>query len=126
MIKALTPLRRAIIAGYAIACLTLLVATGSWDELQLLVFYVPLLFWMILPIVGLAIAQPLGPVTAWGAVAIGLGGLYLYWRAFFGPDMDPQSGLAYIVLPVYQMLASIPVIIIALIATKMKAKANEN
>ena len=82
----------------------------------------PLFFWMVLPVAGLAIAQPLGSITSGGAILIGLGALYLYWRAFFGPDIDPQSGLVYIFLPVYQMLASIPVIIIALIATRMKAK----
>lgn len=122
MLKALSPLRRAIIAGYALACLVLLATTGSWESAGSFLFGVPLFFWMILPIVGLAIAQPLGPVTAGGALFLGLGGLYLYWRAFFGPDIDPQSGLAYIILPVYQMLASIPVIIIALIAIRLKAK----
>ncbi|RGP41416.1 hypothetical protein BPTFM16_01722 [Altererythrobacter insulae] len=121
MLKNLSPLRRAILSGYALACFALLVTTGSWDGLGALVFYVPLFFWMVLPVAGLAIAQPLGPITAWGAVLIGLGALYLYWRAFFGPDIDAQSGLVYVFLPVYQMLASIPVIIIALIATRMKA-----
>lgn len=119
MLKALSPLRRAIIAGYAFACLAFIILTGSWDSAGAVLFAVPLFFWMVLPIVGLAIAQPLGPITAWGAIAIGLGGLYLYWRAFFGPDVDPQSALAYIVLPVYQMLASLPVIIAALIAVKI-------
>ncbi|QIG53853.1 hypothetical protein G6N82_06525 [Altererythrobacter sp. BO-6] len=119
MLKALSPLRRAIIAGYALACLGFLVSTGSWDGMGTLLFAVPLFFWMILPVTGLALAQPLGQITAIGAVVIGLGGLYLYWRAFFGPDMDPQSALAYIVLPVYQMLASLPVIIAALIAIKI-------
>ncbi len=122
MLRNLSLLRRAIIAGYAIACLAFLFATASWDGPGLLVFYVPLFFWMVLPIVGLAIAQPLGSVTSGGAILIGLGALYLYWRAFFGPDIDPQSGLVYIFLHVYQMLASIPVIIIALIVTRMKAK----
>lgn len=122
MLKNLSLVRRAIIAGYALACLALLFATGGWDGPGSLVFYVPLFFWMVLPVAGLAIAQPLGSVTSGGAILIGLGALYLYWRAFFGPDIDPQSGLVYIFLPVYQMLASIPVIIIALIATRMKAK----
>lgn len=119
MLKKLSPARRAIIAIYALACLALIVMTGSWDSAGTVLFAVLLFFWMILPVTGLAVAQPLGPITAIGAAVIGLGGLYLYWRAFFGPDMDPQSALAYIVLPVYQMLASLPVIIAALIAVKI-------
>jgi hypothetical protein len=119
MLKALSPLRRAIVSIYALACLALIVSTGSWDSTASVLFAIPLFFWMVLPVAGLAVAQPLGQITAIGAAVIGLGGLYLYWRAFFGPDMDPQSALAYVVLPVYQMLASLPVIIAALIAIKI-------
>ncbi|MDN3646511.1 hypothetical protein QWY75_09910 [Pontixanthobacter aestiaquae] len=113
MMAALGPLRWSIITVYSLGCALLLIATGSIDEVFGVFFGLVVCVWMIAPIAMLALKREGGALTAIGAVLLGAVGFYMYWRAFYGPDVDALSGLAYVILPIYQCVAAAGVVLLA-------------
>lgn len=98
-----TLLGGAIFAAYAIACFVLVVPSSAYDGVASLVFIALIYLWMLLPNALLCFANFSRPFLALGAVIVGGHALYVYWRAFYGPDPDPQSGLMLIFWPIYQL-----------------------
>ena len=98
---------------------------SSWESFGSLLYVLAIGLWAISPVAALLIFRREGVATAIGAIAIGLVGLYLYWRAFFGPDMDPQSALVLIILPLYQWLAAAVMVIASVLFSAIVKRAND-
>ena len=95
-------LHLAVCGSYAAIMLALMMDIGTFDW-STAIFAILIYLWTVTPIIGLALIQRLGITTAIGAALIGAWGIYQYWRAFYGPDIDPQSGLVFLILPFYQL-----------------------
>ena len=111
----MTPLRWAIVGLYVALCAALMIDIGSFDNGDDILFGIGVFAWVIAPVVLLALLSRLGVITAIAAALLGTGALYLYWRAFYGPDIDPQSGLVFIILPLYQFAIAAMVAIVAVV-----------
>lgn len=113
---------RLVVLVYAIACLILLAVVGSWDDVETIIFGVVVYVWMVSPVIGLAMLRLFPPVPAIGAAILGLLAMYMYWRGFFGPDMDAQSGLLFIFLPFCQWIVVGAVALVMLLLSEIPAK----
>lgn len=108
--------------GWSVACALLLAWAADWSELWTLILTIPMLLWMIAPIAVLALAAR-EHVTALAAlmVLMAISG-HLYWRAFLAPDLDPQSGLIVLFLPLYQWIAVVVVITFLVVSGAIKSR----
>ena len=104
--KMSSKLRFILFAVYSIACAALLLDISGGDGWDGEPGDLILFAWMISPIGILTTWRKTGMFLTIGAGINALAGGYLYLRAFYGPDIDAQSGLVLIFLPVYQWIAS--------------------
>lgn len=118
-------LRWGVIGVYSLSVAVLLFLVSSWETLGSLLYVLAIGLWAISPVAALVLFRRESVVIAIGAIVIGLVGLYLYWRAFFGPDMDPQSALVLIILPLYQWIAAAVVVIASFLFSAIVKRAND-
>ena len=123
--RELGPLRWGVIGVYSLSVAVLLFLVSSWESFGSLLYVLAIGLWAISPVAALLIFRREGVAPAIGAIAIGLVGLYLYWRAFFGPDMDPQSALVLIILPLYQWLAAAVMVLAWFLFSAIVKRAND-
>ena len=116
-------LRLAICATYAAIILALMIDVGTIDDASMAIFAALFYVWAIAPVALLAVLRSLGITTAIGAILIGAVGVYYYWRALYGPDIDPQSGLILIFFPIYQFAGVVACAVLAAVISSASTKA---
>ena len=109
-------LHLAVCGSHAALVLALMIDIGSVDWSSA-IFAIVIYLWAVAPVVALAMIHRPGVTTAIGAALIGTWGVYLYWRAFYGPDIDPQSGLVFIFIPFYQLVGAAICVVFAVAIT---------
>jgi hypothetical protein len=111
--------RMLILAAHVLASLILLATVATIDGIGGALFVGIVAIMMTLPIALLVLSHKLGWISLLAAVLLSLSGLYLYWRAFFGPDIDAQSGLMLIFVPLYQLLVAFVIVGLRWIAREL-------
>ena len=111
---------------YSLASAALLVHLTEWSGIGNALFAFVVLLWMAAPITVLAIVSARRPIQlAFGYVLSVVAG-YIYWRAFFGPDLDPQSPLILIFLPIAQWLGVLIIVLLGWLGRKAAARERES